>query len=145
MAKKKTQETEEVLIGIDYGEKNIGIAFAKNGIVSPTKVISGTRDEVAITEIARFVLENKVTKIIVGLPLTSDGKDTNQSRKVRRFVKLLKIRLKKPVEFVNEFRTTKDSITEAINLGISKKRRSTVDHLSAALILKEYYSKVVNP
>jgi putative Holliday junction resolvase len=96
----------------------------------------------AVSEIARCVIENKVDKIVLGLPLNSDGKESSQSREVKKFGKLLKIKTKKPLAYVNEFRTSMESVTEAINLGISKKRRQKVDHLSAALIIKEYYSKM---
>ncbi|OGC46204.1 hypothetical protein A2V49_04410 [candidate division WWE3 bacterium RBG_19FT_COMBO_34_6] len=133
---------EEKLIGIDYGGTNIGIAFGTNGLVIPVKIISDKDDQSAITEISRYILEDKIDKIIMGLPLSEDGKETRQSQVVRRFSKLLKIRVKKPLEFENEFRTTKDSRTEAIYLGIAKKHRQIVDDLSAALILKSYYSKL---
>ena len=139
-SKKKKSPREETILGIDYGETNVGLAFGRNGQVMPSEVISGKNAETAIHDIARYVYENKVERIIMGLPLNVAGKETTQSRKVRRFAKLLKIRSKKPVVFINEFRTTVDSKTEAITLGISKKRRQKVDHLSAALILKEYYS-----
>lgn len=135
---------EEKILGIDYGLSNIGLAFGINNLVSPLKVISGRDSNTAISEISRCVIENKVDKIIMGLPISADGKETPMSRKVRRFSKLLKIRIKRPVTFVNEYRTSEESVTEAINLGVSKKKRRSIDHLSAALIIKEYYSKLPN-
>ena len=133
---------QQTLLGIDYGEKNIGLAFGRNGLVSPAKIVNGTNDETATHEISRYAWENKVDKIIMGLPLSPEGKDTAQARKVRKFAKLLRIKIKKPVDFVNEYRSTLDAKTETFNLGISKKRRQTVDHLSAALILRAYYSNL---
>jgi putative Holliday junction resolvase len=142
VAKKKAADPlKQKLLGIDYGSTNIGLAFGINRLVSPLNTISGKNAGHAISDITRYIIENKVDKVVVGLPLNPDGKETNQSREVRRFSKLLKTRIKKPVEFVNEYRTTKESRTEAVKLGISKKRRQTIDHLSAALILKEYYNK----
>lgn len=132
---------EEVLLGIDYGEKNTGLAFGRAGAVSPLTVLDSRDEGQLLAQIGRFVVENKITKIIMGLPLTLDGKETSQSIKVRRFTKVLKIKLKKPVEFISEFGTTKESIQRAIRSGISQKRRQTNDHLSAALILKRYYSE----
>ena len=77
----------------------------------------------------------------MGLPLRADGRETDQSRKTRHFSKLLKVRTKKPVEFVNEYRSTEDIKTEEFSLGINKIRHKKIDHLSAALILKDYYSR----
>lgn len=145
MAKKKRSKKspwEEKLLGIDYGSSNVGLAFGINNLVSPLRVLNGKDHHEVIREISRYIIENKVDKIVVGLPLSPDGKETSQSKKVRRFGKLLKVGIKKPVHYVNEYRTTEESITEAINLGVSKKRREIVDHLSAALILKEYYSRL---
>jgi len=133
---------EEILLGVDYGNANIGLAFGINNLVSPLKVVDGANQPQAISEIARYVIENKVDRVIMGLPLNESGKETMQSREVRKFGKLLKIRVKRPVTYVNEFRTSKESVTEAINLGVAKKRRQIVDHLSAALIIKEYYSRL---
>ena len=143
LGKKKAKDPyEEKILGIDYGSANIGLAFGINNLVSPLKVISGRNTNTAISQISRYIIENKVDKIIMGLPVSVGGKETPMSRKVRRFSKLLKIRTKMPVTFVSEYRTSEESITEAINLGVSKKRRRSIDHLSAALIIKEYYSKL---
>jgi len=143
MAKKKSKNPlEEKVLGVDYGTTNIGLSFGINNLVSPLKVISGKNQQQAISEIARYVIENKVDRVVMGLPLSPDGKESGQSREVRKFGKLLKIKTKKPIKYVNEYRTTEESITEAVNLGISKKRRQKIDHLSAALIIKEYYSKL---
>lgn len=132
---------DEILLGIDYGDTNTGLAFGKAGAVSPLNVLSSKDENQLFTTIGRLTAENKVTKIIVGLPLTADGKETAQSLKVRQFTRLLKIRVKKPVEFVDEHGTTKESIRGAIRSGISQKRRQINDHLSAAMILKRYYSE----
>ncbi len=141
-AKQSKSLKEETILSLDYGEANIGLAFGKNGFVMPGEVLSGKNEGTAIYDITRYIYENKVERVIIGLPLNLSGKETTQSRKVHRFAKLLKIKSKKPITFVNEYHTSMDSKTEAINLGISKKRRQKVDHLSAALILKEYYSKL---
>nr|MBP7928066.1 Holliday junction resolvase RuvX [Patescibacteria group bacterium] len=114
---------KKIYLGIDYGERNIGLAFGTNKLPSPLQIIDGKNPNTAINEIARIVIENKVTNIIVGLPLTQDEKETTQSLKVRRFIKLLKIRVKRPVTFVNEAYTSEESQEEMIELHISQKRR----------------------
>lgn len=134
--------SQEILLGIDYGESRIGLAFGRNTYVMPAKIISGKDAETAVHEICRYLYENKIDRIIIGLPLSVEGKETTQSRKVRKFANLLKLKSKKPVSYVNEYRTSEDSKTEAINLGVSKKRRREIDDISAAIILKEYYAKL---
>lgn len=130
--------SELTIIGIDYGRTNIGVAIGKNGLVSPLRIIPGKNIETAIHELSRLAFENKIDLFVVGLPLSAEDKETKQSLEVRHFVKLLKLRTKKPVEFKNEYGTTTEALKEAISSGINKKDRKTSDHISAALILKSY-------
>lgn len=138
MSKNKPPENE-TLLGIDYGETNIGLAFGRNGLVHPLKTIPGKNQDEAIKEISRMVLENKVDKLVMGLPLTAEGKETKESHRVRRFSKYLKVYLKKPLIFVNEHLSTKMAMEDALSSGVSKKGRKKIDHLSAALILRKHY------
>ena len=130
---------EKGILGIDYGETNIGLAFGRAGEVLPLKIISGKNPHTAISVIGRTIIEYDAKTIIVGLPLTMENKETSESLKVRRFVKLLKVKIKKPVVFVNEHSTSKDATKIMLSMGVSQKRRRLKDHYSAALILKKYY------
>jgi putative Holliday junction resolvase len=129
----------ETLLGIDYGSSKIGLALGRGGVVAPLRIISGKNAETAIYEISRLALENKVFKIVVGLPITATGKETNQTREVRKFADLLKALSKVPVVFQNEFGSTVGAFEEAFEKGYSQKGRRLEDHLAAALILKNYY------
>lgn len=132
-------------LGIDYGERNVGLAFGVNNLVSPLEVINGKSENFVINEINRFIIENNVSTIILGLPLTVDGKETSKSFEVRKFAKILKVYVKKPVIFQNEYGTTQEAQQELINMGTSKKRRQTKDHLSAAIMLKRYFDEHQTP
>ena len=134
---------DETLIGIDFGDTNIGIALGRNGFVAPLVTVTGKDRMLAINVIAKHAITNKASRIIMGLPLDDKGLETSQARKVRQFAKLLKTRLKRPVEFINEHGSTQESIKESISQGIGPKGRRKIDHISAAIILKEYYQKEV--
>ena len=135
------EKGKEKLLGVDYGETNTGLAFGRAGLASPLEVLNSKDTYTLITEINKIVAQNKLDKIVVGLPVDSDGKETRQSLKVRQFVKSLRARSRRPVELVSEYGTTKASIENAIKSGISQKRRRSNDHFSAALILKRYYAE----
>ncbi len=138
---KSTKAKEEILLGVDYGESNIGLAFGRAGLAAPIKIIPAKNTDTALKEISRVALENKVTQIIAGLPLTVDNKETKQSQNTRQFFKLLKIHLKLPVVFVNEYQTSMEAVKSAIAAGVPQKGRRGVDDISAALILKKYYDE----
>lgn len=136
-----SQNNSELILGIDYGETNTGLAFGRAELASPLEVLNSKDEHILVTKINKIIAQNKIDKVVIGLPLNVDGKETKQSLKVRQFAKALKVLVKKPVEFVTEYGTTKDSIENAIKAGISQKRRKTNDHFSAALILKRYFAE----
>src|SRR3990167_4231231 len=96
-------EADLTVLGIDYGEKNIGLAFGRAGLASPIKTISGINVLVAINEITLTALHNKVNKIVIGLPIDVDGKETYKSLKVRRFANLLKRKTTSFCEILQSF------------------------------------------
>ena len=132
---------EKSILGIDYGETNIGLAFGRGGEVYPIKIISGKNSHAAISSIGRVIIEHDIDIIVVGLPLTIEDKETPESLKVRRFVNLLKVSIKKPVIFASEYSTSKDATKVMLSMGVAQKRRRKKDHYSAALILKKYYQE----
>lgn len=131
----------ETVLGIDFGEANLGIAIGSEGLTMPLSCISGKNITTAIHEIVRLSYENKVSRIIIGMPLLKDGKEGRKSFEIRRFANLLRIRAKKPVEFVDESFSTLEAIDRALYTDVSKKRRQTVDSISAEIILKRYFEK----
>lgn len=139
MPKSQKSIQEDVFLGIDYGERNIGLALGRNGYVSPLSIVPGANMMTAVHEITRLALENKVSKFIVGIPLTGDGKETQQSLATRKFVKLLKIISKKPAIFVNEFDSSKEAQAEKAYFGVSAKKAALSDHVSAAIILRRFF------
>lgn len=136
---KKKDMPEEMVLGIDYGERNIGLAFGRSGLANPGPIISGKNDATAISEINQYIIENKINKIVMGLPLSIDGKETHQSIKVRRFAKLLRVYVKLPTTFIDESNTSAEALESALGDSISMKKRRSIDNISAALILKKYY------
>lgn len=137
----KNVRNSPMILGVDFGETNTGLALGRNGLVAPLAVVSGKNSDSLISQINTVVVENKVEKIVVGIPLTADGKETKESLDIRRVAKLIKVSTKRPVLFQSEYDTSKEALKEAIGNGVSKKKRETNDHLAAALILKHFYDE----
>jgi len=132
------------LLGIDYGEKNIGIAFADTNynIVIPITNLKSSNKTVFL-EICNIIKEKKIDKIIVGLPLNKDATESKICGKIKKFVIMLNSFIDIPVEFIDETMTTKEIEAELINLKVSyKKRKEKIDQLSACLILENYINKI---
>jgi len=84
-------------LGIDYGEKNIGLAIGNDDlkIAMPFKIAH------SIKEVKEIIRREKIDKIIIGLPKGFRG-ETEETKKVREFAKKFKY-----FEFVDERFTSK--------------------------------------
>lgn len=141
MNKQKKEVKKGILLGIDFGASNIGVALGRNGYTQPIKIVSAKDTTNAIVEISRLAFENKVTKFVFGLPLDSNNKETPQSLEVRKFAKLLKIHTKLPITYINEYLSSKEALSVSIEENTPKKKRKTLDDIAAALILKRYFEE----
>jgi putative Holliday junction resolvase len=140
-----TQEAEskynnKFVVGVDFGETTTGLAFGKNGAVTPVHSVMSKDRMFAVQQILRLAKENKASAVVIGLPLSIDGKETRESIEVRRFAKILKTRSGVPTIFIDEFGSTNEAEEEAWDAGLPQKSRKKVDSISAALILKRFFS-----
>jgi putative holliday junction resolvase len=132
-----------ILIGVDYGKKRVGISIARDPYrqAFPFKVLEGKGAE---GEIANIVRQEKVGLVVVGLPLSLQNTDTEQSIRIRTFVRRLGRRITVPIVFEDE---TLSSETAKEQLGIegepSVKLRESgrIDAHSAAVILQSYLDR----
>src|SRR3989344_2695668 len=121
-------------LGIDYGEKRVGVAVSdpQGEIAFPKATLFNNQ---WLCKNLEFLLrEEKISRVIVGLPLAMDGVDTGQAVKVRFFVEGLKKIIKIPIDFENELLTT--HLVE--KAGVKKEH---TDESAAALILQSYLDK----
>ncbi len=121
------------ILGIDYGRKKIGLAFADSKLADPLAVVHGETTEELIQELKKIILENQVEKIVVGISENEMGEES------KRFSLSLKEKLKIPVETFDETLTTQEAQKLAIEAGIKRqKRKELEDAYAAALMLQSY-------
>lgn len=121
-------------LGIDYGEKRIGIAVSDDSgmLAFPHATVENT--PAAFSEIQRIVKEEKIETVVIGLPMSFSGGMSAQAQTVRRFGDALTGMLLCPVAYENELFTT----TMAQRSGVSK---VTIDQSAAAIILQSYLDR----
>lgn len=128
-------------LGIDYGEKRIGLAISDElGIIAgKLKTIENLSWTSVILELQKIISEHSVGEIVIGLPKNLKGGETQQTIKVKNFIAFLKERIKIPISEWNEVFTSKESNNVLIGANVSRKnRKKFVDQLSAVLILQGY-------
>ena len=78
-------------LGIDYGAKRVGVAFAPSGIsfASPLCVIENKGDDFVIDEIKKIIDQENIDALVIGVPYTLKSGNSEQTNAVLKFVNIL--------------------------------------------------------
>ena len=129
------------LLGIDYGERRVGLAISDptGTIASPAGAIlrrAGKRPPVA--EIIRRAESLEARGFVIGLPLDGNGDETPRSAEVRGVAAELTKRTGLAVEMIDERYSTAAAKRAIHEMGGStRERKADVDALAATIILQQ--------
>ncbi|MCU0553660.1 MAG: Holliday junction resolvase RuvX [Syntrophales bacterium] len=132
------------ILGIDYGEKRIGLALSDELEMTARglSVIERRSKGKDLEAIAASVSEHGVGAIVVGYPLRLDGTAGIQCEKVDRFIAGLRDVVSVPVIAWDETLSTKEAEGLMREAGVKrKKKRGMVDRIAAAVILQDYLNR----
>ncbi len=93
-----------VVLGLDYGLRRIGLALSDPTatIASAAGCHSTPEDGSILDHIRDLIRERAVAEIVVGLPLTADGREGEMAVAARRFARRLAAEFDLPVHLVDE-------------------------------------------
>ena len=133
------------ILGLDYGEKRIGVAICDElGLTAqgrPTIIRKTKKHDWEI--LGNLIRNYKVEKIVIGYPVRLDGSEGIQCEKVNRFKTLLEKTFSLPVVKWPETLSTKEAEEILINSGVRwEKRKKMVDKLAACIILQGYLDSI---
>ena len=126
-------------LGLDLGERRIGVALSQGSLAFPQGVLEGKGEGWEVKAIVELVRAEGVERVIVGLPLSLNGTLGPQAQRVLALVDALRQASPVPVETWDErFSTTEAErlLTEAGHRWPSRKAHR--DALAAALVLQAY-------
>ena len=130
-----------VILSVDYGDVRTGVAVCDKSefLASPVGVITERRAEKLAEKIASLAAEYKAEEIAMGLPKNMDGSEGFRAEACRAFADLLRQATGLPVTLRDE-RLTTVSAHHYLNATDTrgKKRKETVDAVSAVIILEDY-------
>ena len=108
-------------------------------LASPLTIIDHSDDKAEIEAILEIVSQNQVAKIVVGLPLSMNGKAGKQAERVKDFTRELCRCTDIPVELRDE-RLSTVSARRMMREGNSKRagKKTRYDAAAAAIILQGY-------
>ena len=97
-------------LGIDYGEKRIGLSYADElRIASPLKAAVQPSLELRLSYIKVLIQIYKIEALVVGYPYHTDGSSGKAVERVEDFVRILKEQFQLPVFSIDETFTTQDA------------------------------------
>ena len=126
------------VLGVDFGEKRIGLAIALNDLAEPFSIIEVADPDAAIGQIAKICQQEKIEEIVVGLPLDSEGRVGPSAKKAKNFGQKLGRETGLAMIFWDECLTSEEALAKMIEAGRRQKKRRRLDDVAAALILQEY-------
>lgn len=132
------------IMSIDYGDARTGVAFCdvREMLATAYTVIHEAYQPKLVKQLVEIMNKEKAEMVVIGLPRNMDGSYGFRAEKCRELGELLKSEIDIPVDFEDERLTTviAHDILSSNNVG-EKKRKSTVDAVSAVVILQSYIDK----
>ena len=132
------------IMSIDYGDVRTGIAISdiRGILASPLCVIKESYQPKLVDKIIELINENKIEKIVIGLPRNMDGSYGYRCDDCKSLGQAISEKINIDIEFEDERLTT----VMAHNILSDKnvrgaKRKQTVDAVSAVMILQSYLDK----
>jgi putative Holliday junction resolvase len=131
----------QTLLGLDFGDKRIGVAVSDKSKTIATPIITIKRKGVLkdIEKLLSILEEYDVGGIILGMPLSLDGSENERTEKVRKFAKeIIKCKDIK-IEFQDERYSSDVIYKELRKNSISKdKIKKKIDQMAASYILQGF-------
>jgi putative Holliday junction resolvase len=127
------------LLGVDLGEKTIGLALSDTliSIATPFRTLPRGKFSADAAKIDQIIQSEHVGGIVVGLPLNMNGSEGPAAQSVRAFARNLAARSATPIAFWDERLSTAAVTRTLLEADTSRKRRAAlVDKMAAAFILQ---------
>jgi len=137
------------LAGVDYGRRRIGISIcdSERMIASPLLVHKTTGDrQVDAIFFLKLVEQEEIVGFVVGLPIHSDGRNSEMSSEVEKFAIWLSEITERPIAFQDERYTSQEASgllrPARLTRGRKKERH---DAVAAQVILSAWLERQITP
>jgi len=131
------------ILAIDYGRRRIGLALSDElrMTAQPFATLQRTNRRNDIRRLRDIARKNEVRGIVVGHPVRLDGSEGEMAEEAERFAARLRKELGLPVELMDE-RLSSWEAEQVIAKPTSSKKKSALDHIAAAVILRDYLERI---
>ncbi len=131
------------ILGLDVGEKRIGVALADGPLAIPLTVIDRAGEGADLERVLALAQEHGAERIVVGLPRSMDGSIGRQAERVLAFSKGLSQHTDIPVDTWDERLSTVAAERLLLDTGMKRgKRKEKRDAMAATIILQAYLDRI---
>lgn len=133
------------VLAFDFGERRIGVAVGEHLIHSanPLTTIDNESNEVRFAVITELIQEWQPKLLVVGMPLSLDGSETEVTQLCKKFARRLNGRFNLPVMLVDERYSSAEASQLLNQAGIKGRAQKTMlDQVAAQTILRSYFDSL---
>ncbi|EEX10365.1 conserved hypothetical protein [Ruegeria lacuscaerulensis ITI-1157] len=129
----------QALMGLDLGEKTIGVAVSDRmrGVASPLETVRRKKFKLDSARLLEIATDREIGGIVLGLPRNMDGSEGPRCQSTRAFARNLSQLTDIPIGFWDERLSTVAAKKALLEADTTRKRRGQViDHVAAGYILQ---------
>ena len=129
----------QALIGLDLGEKTIGVAVTDRflSVATPLETVRRKQFGVDAARLQEIIAEREIGGLVLGLPRNMDGTEGPRCQSTRAFARNFERLAPMPITFWDERLSTVAAERALLEADTTRKRRAEViDHVAAGYILQ---------
>ena len=133
------------LMGLDLGEKTIGVAVSdtRQSVATGIKTIKRTKFQQDLKLLMQVIGGREIKGVILGLPKNMNGTEGPRCQSTRAFAKNMSVTVPLPITFWDERLSTVAAERSLIEANASRRRRAEViDYVAASFILQGVLDRV---
>ncbi|CAD0185187.1 Putative Holliday junction resolvase [Ruegeria sp. THAF57] len=127
------------LMGLDLGEKTIGVAVSDRmrGVASPLETVRRKKFTLDSARLLELIADREIGGLLLGLPKNMDGSEGPRCQSTRAFARNMARLTDIPIGFWDERLSTVAAEKALLEADTTRKRRGQViDHVAAGYILQ---------
>ncbi|WP_158964545.1 Holliday junction resolvase RuvX [Chachezhania sediminis] len=131
--------TGRALMGLDLGDKTIGVAVSDlfHSVASPLETVRRKKFTLDAEALLKIIANRQIGGVVLGLPRNMDGSEGPRCQSTRAFALNLSRKTDIPIGFWDERLSTVAAERALLEADTSRRRRAEViDHVAAGYILQ---------
>lgn len=135
------------ILALDHGTKRIGVALSDElrWTAQPLETYHRRTVALDIAHIQQLVRDHEVARVVIGLPIRTNGELGPEAQAVEQFRQQLAAVLPVPIDAWDERHTTHTAEAVLLEADMSRaKRKQVIDRVAAAVLLQNYLASL-NP